>query len=207
MRFYITLIGIFLLFLLYKIFSVLTKKTVAYIRIYSLKKSSGASVKMRRNPLLSFFRPACRPDMTVRMGNKLYLIRFINGRSQRTTVHFATKGFYVSFVNRFILAGGVRFLLSGAGKMTGNATSSRRVAVLPEIRIPKEYDKEEGLCPIPVLIFSPAPREVTYVTKEKTSIRLAFTGDEFNGQMVFSASTFATYAEREYRHAKTAQTR
>ena len=51
-----------------------------------------------------------------------------------------------------------------------------------------------------ILLFSPAPCEVSYVTEEKTSIKLAFTGDTLYSFKIFTPSTFATYAEREYRN-------
>jgi len=41
-----------------------------------------------------------------------------------------------------------------------------------------------------------APGELSYVSKEKTSVKIAFTDDEVYGMKVFTSSTFASYADR-----------
>ena len=61
---------------------------------------------------------------------------------------------------------------------------------------------EKGVKTVPVWIFNPAPGEVSLVTEEKTSIKLAFTGDTVYGEQIFTASTFAAYAERVFRDEK-----
>lgn len=50
-----------------------------------------------------------------------------------------------------------------------------------------------------ILLFSPAPYEVSYVTEERSTIRLAFTGDELYGYRIFTPSTFVTFIDREKR--------
>ena len=52
---------------------------------------------------------------------------------------------------------------------------------------------------IPALIFCPEPRELSYVTKERCSIKLAFMGDEVIGHRVFTPDTFESYIDRDSR--------
>ena len=53
-----------------------------------------------------------------------------------------------------------------------------------------------------MLIFTPAPNEVTYVTETKTRIKSAFDGDLMYGQMIFTSTTFVSYADRMEREEK-----
>ena len=81
-------------------------------------------------------------------------------------------------------------------------TKSRRAGILPKLQIPDEYIKispsdEREI--IPVLIFNPAPGEVSYVTEEKSSIKIAFSGDEFRGEKIFTPTTFVIWADRKKR--------
>ena len=66
--------------------------------------------------------------------------------------------------------------------------------------VPEEYARDTRKL-VPVLIFSPAPNEVSYVTETKNSIRVAFSGDRVYGARIFTASTFLTIADREYRES------
>ncbi len=209
MQFFGTLLVIILLIFLALFAARCIKRAIAYMRISSLKKLCGAEVRHLRAPILSFLPPRATPDTAVTVGDTVYLIRFINGVGQRTCVHFASKNYFVSFVSRAIFAGGfggLRIILRFGGKMTStNATSSRHVGILPDLVIPKEYISEAELYGkrlVPVLILSPAPSQLTYVTEERTSIKLAFTGDELYGQKIFTASTFITHADREARRAE-----
>ena len=53
-----------------------------------------------------------------------------------------------------------------------------------------------------VILFSPAPHEVSFVTEDRSRIRLAFTGDELYGHKIFTPSTFVIFADREMRARK-----
>ena len=81
-------------------------------------------------------------------------------------------------------------------------TSAHSVKILPKLQIPEEYvirDEFDERKVVPVLLFNPAPCEVSYVSEAKTSIKVAFTGDEFYGMQIFTASTFVSYADRMMR--------
>ena len=69
------------------------------------------------------------------------------------------------------------------------------VRILPKLKY--ELDRNAvGKEVIPVLIFNPAPHDVTYVTESKNRVAAAFTGDKVYDQTIFTASTFVTYADR-----------
>ena len=72
--------------------------------------------------------------------------------------------------------------------------------VLPNFPTPENLaDESYGKNVEKILLFTPAPNEVSYVTEEKTTIKLAFTGDEFYGMKIFTTSSFIAYADRETR--------
>ena len=84
-------------------------------------------------------------------------------------------------------------------------TASRSVKIMPPITLSEDilnHAKSVGKPIIKAVILSPTPLELTYVTSARTSIKLAFSGDEINGVKFFTARNFATYAEREHRNAK-----
>ncbi len=179
------------------------KRITVYVRIRSLKRLCDARITHIRNPLLSFLRPSKNPDIAVEIGSCIYLLRFIDGRGGRACVHFASEKYFVSFISREIFAGGLRLMFGLSGKAaSSNATSWHRVQILPELKIPPKFAEESakyGKSIIPVLLFSPAPSQLTYVTEERSSINLAFTGDELYGHKIFTGSTFCIYADRERR--------
>jgi len=189
-------------YLLYKIIFTLSKRLFAVIKLYELKKETGARVVFLRSPIFSLITESPKPDVVVEIGKTVYLIRFINGISGQRFVHFASEEYFVSFLkNRFTLGGKVKIraryrVTEHKGYIT---TSSHKVTVLPKLQIPEEYreiSEFDGRKVVPVYIFNPAPCSVSYVTEEKTSIKVAFTGDEFYGVKIFTSSTFKNYAER-----------
>ncbi len=192
---------VFVLWLLCNAVSLVFKRLLLIRRLRSLAKKSGAVIHFRRHPLLKFGRPSAAPDLTVRLGNTLYLVRLYNGGGVGKVVHFASTRFTVRF-SRMKIATYVR-----RGRATLISTASRGFAVGTKV-IPispmdtTEFSDENGVKTVPVWIFNPAPGEVSLVTEEKTSIKIAFTGDKVYGEQIFTASTFVSYAEREYREEK-----
>ncbi len=176
------------------------KRLSAHITLSKIGKACGAKINYTRLPILSMFKLSKKPDMTIEIGDDIYLARFINGRSSRTMLHFASPEYFVTYVQRSFLLGyrgfgGMRVSKDSMAIMT----SRRKVKILPQLEIPRELlsdNEKENKKIHQILIFSPCPSEVTYVTNTKTSIKLAFTGDEFYGQKIFSAKTFISYADR-----------
>ena len=82
-----------------------------------------------------------------------------------------------------------------------SANVRRKLIIVPKLEIPEEYKNAEELGKkiVPILVFNPAPSNLTYVSDEKTSIKLAFTGDEFRGIKIFTGTSAANFLEREAR--------
>ncbi len=182
--------------ILFKLLSYFTKRIRAIVKICGLKKECGAEVRLMRSPLAILLHSSPLPDIAVSIGEQVYLLRLINGRGGAKHLHFASRRYYVTFSEMKITLGallnvGKKYKVTkGAGYQT---TSSHSVKILGELAVPDEF---KGKTVTPVLLLSPAPAEVTYVTEERTSIKAAFEGDDVYGQRIFTASTFFNHADR-----------
>ncbi len=177
------------------------KRVFLLVKLYSLKKECGAKITLHTFPLLPALCKRSRPDITVEILDTVYYIRLYSGVNSSKTVHFANERFSVIFSKLHIMmrASGRAAARRAGPTLTASFNTGGRVRVMKPLEIPKTPKRA-----VKVMMFSPAPNEVSYVTDEKTSIRLAFTGDELYGYKVFTASTFAIYAEREARQARDA---
>ncbi len=208
MSFIETIIFIIIAVILFKIAHLTSKRIKGVYIILRLKKECEAKIRFYRFPLSSFFRLTKKPDLSVELGNRLYLIRFINGKSRFKYLHFASEEFFVTYSKAIFTLGG--FLhIRGRYRITENAgfstTSRRSVKILPKLEVPQEIkylceSKEKSV--IPVLIFSPAPREISYIAEKKTSVKSAYFGDRMFGAMLFSPNSFVTYADRVKRESE-----
>lgn len=195
------LIILFVLWTIWNLVSVISKRLRLVRKLSLLKKMTGAEIKYHRSPLFTFGKPSLTPDITVRIGGTLYLIRLYNGGGIGKIVHFASPKFTVRF-SRMRTANYVRRGRSTAliPSKHGFAIGTRVIPVSPVDR--SAFPPGDGLKVVPVWIFNPAPGEVSLVTEAKTSIVVAFTGDFVYGEQIFTASTFVAYAERVYREEK-----
>lgn len=203
------LLILFVCYLLYFLGYYLYKRSYAIRKISSLKAISDAKIEKIRSPLASYFKLSDKPDITVEIGNRIYLIRFLNGKNSRRFMHFASKEYFVTYskmrfsIGNFVNLRGRRATVARApGFLT---TGSHSVKILPKLTISDKYLSASdiyGKKLVPVLILNPAPNEISYVTETKTSIKVAFTGDEIYGQKIFTATSFVTYAERVCREEK-----
>ncbi len=205
------LFSILLILGAYFIFTLLRlvyKRASAILRLVSLaKKEKKIKLRFNRSPMLFLFKMSHAPDLVIEIDNKIFLVRFYNGRGPRSQVHFANEEYSAVFS---ILM--VRSMLSSRAApqqfgLQGRAAQSittirRRVRIVPALEVPEEYRgcEDKGKRIIPVFVFNPAPANVSYVSDEKTSIKLAFTGDDFRGTKIFTASTFLRFIDRETRY-------
>lgn len=181
------------------------KRACAIRKINTLKTVSSAKIKKNRSPLASYFILSDKADLIVEVGKRVYFARFLNGKGAHRFMHFASPKFFVTYSKMRFSVGNLtalrprRAVTKSPGFLT---TGAHSVKILPPLKIPEEYiriSKEYGQVLESVLILNPAPNEVSYVTENKTSIKVAFTGDEIYGQKIFTASTFVSYAERVWR--------
>ncbi len=181
------------------------KRITVTVKLMKLAvKNDEISLKFTRNPIAAFFKMSHAPDLTLEVGNKIFLVRFYNGRGPRSQVHFANAEYSAVFSILMVRSfGGMASAITNLGGR-GVRRSQSTTSIMTKVRIVPKLDceahKRPGKMLIPVFIFNPAPSNVSYVSAEKTSIKLAFTGDIFNDTMIFTGSTFKSYIEREARH-------
>ena len=176
--------------------------TQVYKRVYLLRairrmsKIEGVSLQWLANPFLSLIKLSDAPELSVKIYDDTYLVRIYNGVGGGNAVHFATEKFTVCYSGIktavYMPRRGRLFSLKGFNV-------GAHVKVLNPIKVP------DGLCDgkyTEVVLFNPAPSEVSYVVKEKTSIKVAFTGDEIYGRRIFTTSTFEIFVDREARRIR-----
>lgn len=185
--------------ILLNITAILWKRIRLYVRISALSRI-GAKVKYARPPFLSLFRVSKKPEVTVKLGKRIYLIRIFSGGGIGKVVHFASEEYLVRFSRLRTAIYSKRRLGEKIVTARSGFAVGTRVFKIPLLDT-SEYENAD-VDVIPVLIFSPAPGEVSYVTEKKTSICGAFTGDFVLGTMIFTSSTFGRFVEREYRREK-----
>ena len=205
MKLLITLLVIFTLIKGVALSIYLAKRIKAHLRFKSLASSGKVQLKFTRSFIASLFKISHAPDLVAEIDDKIYLLRYYNGRGGKYQVHFANEEYSVRFrilLIRSLFASGGRLLSGHSAVAESTTTVNRRTIIVPQLEIPEEYrDAEErGLKIVPVMVFNPAPSSLTYVSDEKTSIKLAFTGDEFRGIKIFTGSSAANFLEREQRY-------
>jgi len=185
-------------FILYKLIKNVTSRIRLVAKLASLKKLCGAKVTYLKFPLISLIRWQAKPEIMVEIRDTVYLIRTIGAGGASKSFHFASPRFTVTFTKFFMVLTprSWRAMRGRAANISGMHIFIK-VRTLPELQVPEELSRDPRKKIVPVLIFSPAPGSLTYVAEEKTSIKLAFTGDEFYGHKIFTASTFVAYADRE----------
>ena len=180
------------------------KRITAHLRFKALAKTGKFKLKFTRSFFASLFKISHAPDLVAEIGDKIYLLRYYNGKGRRWQVHFANEEYSVRFqilLIRSLFSMGGR-LFSGHSHGGSTTTTRRKLIIVPKLQIPEEYKNAESLGKkiIPVLVFNPAPSNLTYVSDEKTSIKLAFTGDSFRGIKIFTGTSAANFLEREQRY-------
>lgn len=185
----------------------LSKRIKAHRRFKALAKTGKLKLKFTRSFFSSLFKISHAPDIVAEIGDNIYLLRYYNGKGRRHQVHFANEEFSVRYqilsIRSFFAASSRN--LQGEVKDSESTTAVRRkVIILPKLEVPEEYrDAEEfGKKIVPILVFNPAPSNLTYVSDEKTSIKLAFTGDSFRGIKIFTGTSAANFLEREQRYLR-----
>jgi len=185
------LLTILIIFLTVKFLSFEIKRGILLQRLYELKKSCNAKITLHKCIFLPKFKDDGKADISVEIRNTVYLLRLYSGMGISKSVHFASKNYSVIYMKMS------SFRVRAGGRVRGlNApvTVYAKVKIVPDFVIPE--DRYGRLTYVPVLLFCPAPGELSYVSKEKTSVKIAFTDDEVYGMKVFTSSTFASYADR-----------
>ena len=179
----------------YSLLRFTVKRLGLLFKLVGLKRATGAEIKLHSFPLRPMWAVGQNPDITVKILDTVYRIRLYSGGGAAKSVHFSDRCWSVIYSK--IKAGTVSPRRKNARLVNiSNLTVGARVVHIPDIA------RADDPRVVDVLLFNPAPAEVSFVTDEGNSIRLAFTGDEMQGYTVFTASTFVRYAERRYREEK-----
>lgn len=211
MKLILTLIIIIALIKLISFAIFVTKRAKAHLRFKALLKDGKFKLKFTRNFFASLFKISHAPDLTAEIGDKIYLMRYYNGRGGRFQVHFADEEYSVRFqilLIRSLFSTGGRLLSGHSNVAESTTTARRRVIIVPKLEIPEEYRDAEayGQKIVPIIIFNPTPSSLTYVSDQRNTIKLAFTGDEFRGIKIFTGSSAANFLEREERYSESDNT-
>ena len=189
------LILIFILVIIWRIGSFLTKRTLMLFRIYGLKKACNAKISLQSFPYRPMWMAGKKPDIRVEILDTVYLIRIYSGGGIGRSLHFANECYSASYIST---AGGMPRRRTGNPRSQSPLTSGLNIGARVTYTAP--LDRTDGAARgkkiVPVLLLNPAPGSLSYVTEQKTSIRIAFTGDDMYGIKVFTASTFAIFADR-----------
>ena len=170
------------------------------IKLSQLKKLHGAKITYQRFPFLPTRFTSKKADITVEILDTVYLIRLYSGGGSTKFVHFASPKYSVRYsklkTGPLVVQGRIRSRFITFADSAFNVGT--RVIILPDFPIPDD-DKYFGKRVERVLLFNPAPNDVSYVSDKKTSIKTAFTGDEMYGMKIFTGTSFVAYADRETR--------
>ena len=180
-----------LLWLAASLITFYVKRIRLYKSVISLKKISGVSVEITSRLAFAAPKMVKAPAARITVRGKTYSVRIFNGRGALYAAHIASEKYAAVFL-KSAGARKVRFF----GRRHVAITQMKSTVYFAKTVIMPDRPKNSD---IPVMIFNPAPRELTYVTPEKNSIRIAFTGDTVNGEMIFTAGTFARYIDRDSR--------
>ena len=168
------------------------KRTRFLIKILSLNKLDGSEVEIEN--ILRFYSPRVtkKPICRVRVYSKWYAVRAFSGKGNFYAAHIVNERFAALFMK----TGGAVKVRAIGRRFAKAVTEGSRVYFPKTVHLPALPENSDD---IPALIFNPAPRDLTYVTPERTSIKVAFTGDEVYGHKIFTASTFVNYIDRDTR--------
>lgn len=189
---------------IYKISILVYIRTRDYLKLSKLKGECNAKINYTRPPIFSLIKASSLPDLVIETDAEIYAVRFLSSGGRHRFMHLARRDFLVTYRRSYFALLEMFSFRRYKFKVTGSGseTASQRVKILPRLAVPKEISERAELLSKPlvkVIILSPEPLEFTYVTKEKTSIKLAFSGDEVDGYKVFNAKNFLAYADRQTR--------
>ena len=167
------------------------KRLSLMISVLKLGRLEGVEVEICN--ILAAFLPIItrKPVYRVKVYGKTYAVRLFSGKGAFYAVHIANREYAAVFMK----SGGAvkvrRFVRSmRAVQEDSRVYFPRTVIMKPMEKLPDETE---------IMLFSPAPRELTYVSESRTSIKVAFTGDEVYGMKIFTKSTFCNFIDRDTR--------
>ena len=166
-----------LTFIIFLLLLVLVGKLVVFIgkrlgmlaKIYALKKQCDAKITLHSFVLRPMWWKCKTPDITVQIRDTVYRLHLYNGGGRARYVHFASDRFSVVYSKWKTV------MRSSLGVQGLPRNLGLTLSVKGEVNVIEPLSSYQGRGRVEnILLFSPAPEEVSYVTEEKTSIKLAF---------------------------------
>lgn len=184
-------IVIILIYAAYKIIFFETKRISLLLSVLKLRRLPGTEVEICN--IFAALLPVItkKPVYRVKVYSKSYAVRLFSGKNYLHAVHIVNREFAAVFMKS-----------GGAIKVRRFVRSMRAVHEDSRVYFPRTVmmkPMEKNPDDTEVMIFSPAPRELTYVSENRTSIKVAFTGDEVYGMRVFTKTTFSNFIDRDTR--------
>jgi hypothetical protein len=151
-------------------------------QIKELCKQRDFHLKTHRNPFLSFLYKGKRFDFTIETPQKTYVVKLITCFSKIKIYHFIDEESYVTYFKTFIV-------LPMATKVTEGVHWSCYH------RFPR-LEKAEGDNVTHVLLFNPAPNDITYIDK-KGLTQIAGNDTVIGDLQLFNGKGFLNAIERD----------
>lgn len=164
------------------------KRLSLLFAIISLGKEEGVRIEKINYAAFLLPRMTRSPAVKLSASGEVFSVRLFSGKGQRYAAHLASERYAAVFMKS---GGEEKVKRTPAGKVMVRDEARvyfPRTVILPA----EEIERDENS----VIIFSPSPRELTYVTKTRTAIRVAMTGDLVFGSRVFTKTTFINYIDR-----------
>ena len=174
-----------------KVFLFTKRRLSLLFSIKKLSKIDTVEVEITNPYAILSKKVARKPFAKIKVRDKIYAVRLFNGKGFSHAAHIVNE----SYATVFMKTGGAVKVRMFVRKVAAVHEAAR--VYFPRTVFLPDTTNESG--EIPILLFSPSPRELTYVTKERTSIKAAFTGDEIFGVKVFTKTTFANFIDRDSR--------
>lgn len=178
-----------------KLISFSSKRILFLMRLSTLKRECNAKIRLHSFLFRPMWIKPKGPDATVEIADTIYLIRLYSGAGKYHSVHFASEEYSCVYMRMRASARSPYGTGASSLAMSSGINLSAKVHRITPMEIPEQY-KESKKKVVRVLLLNPAPSVLSYVSPEKTSIKIAFTGDEMHGQKVFTADSFMRYADR-----------
>ena len=162
-------------------------------KIKLLADEVGAKITFHQSPYKSIFKLSAKTEITFETEKAAYHIRMMTSLGfYKRILHFASPEYIVSF-RRFkfvLLHASSNIAISHSFIHQDGFNYGCKVRILPKHERVAEVEGKQN---IDVFLFNPTPHTVSYVTPEKTSIRMARVDAQIYGNRVFTGSTFAEH--------------
>lgn len=149
-------------------------------------ESRGFRLRIERNLFASFFRTSDRPDLVIETKDADYLISFVTCPRRGQFCYFFSPTHYIRYSKLYVVL--------PRGRLTESFRHSHRLKKAPILadswRTPTKNCKK-----IPILLFNPAPAEISHLAESGTRVETDGNGSALYGWTVYSAQGFLEFLQ------------